>query len=397
LKPIRILTPALELLAEIDDYESLQFTRRWHDVGFFELRINRHKRNTDTLQKGNLVMLGNQPHKVGVIQHREITLDSNGKFSEQWVIKGTDLKGVLAKRITIPPSTTAYDNKQSNTETVMHHYVTNNVINPTDIDRIISELALATNQSRGASVSWRSRYNNLAEELRDISFVSGLGWNVALDFTAKKWQFDVAVGRDLTVNQTVNPPVIFSPDFESIKTQQFTDSDLNYKNVGYVGGQGEGTLREIATVGSASGLGRIEAFIDARDVEDATQLPARGEQKMLEYANESYLDAEIFAPIKRVEYDRETYFLSPNQTTETVTRSEKIYSTFIYEEDYDLGDIVTVQNRSWGVTLNTRITEINEIYEPSGARLEAVFGTNRPTLISRLKQQFAQVDAEVRR
>ncbi|WP_442404255.1 hypothetical protein [Longirhabdus pacifica] len=30
-----MLTPQLEILAEIDDYESLIFTRRWHDVGDF--------------------------------------------------------------------------------------------------------------------------------------------------------------------------------------------------------------------------------------------------------------------------------------------------------------------------------------------------------------------------
>jgi hypothetical protein len=357
------------LLAEIDDYESLSFARRWHDVGSFELRINRHKRNTHTLQKGNLVMVGNQPHKVFVIKHREISLDSNGKLSEQWVVKGTDLKGVLASRITIPPSTTAYDNKQSNAETVMKHYVTNNVITPTDANRIISELTLATNQSRGASVSWRSRYKNLAEELRDISFVSGIGWNIALDFATKKWVFDVKVGVDRTAQQTVNPPVIFSPNFDAVKSQQFADSDLNYKNYGYVGGQGEGTTRSIAEVGSATGLARVELFIDARDVEVSTDLPARGQQKLAEFETELYLESQILTN-----------------------------SPFKYEVDYDLGDLVTAQNRDWGVELHTRIVEIKEIYEASGGfQLEATFGNSRPTLINKIKQELAQISSEVRK
>lgn len=79
MKPIRILTPILDLLAEIDDYESLLFTRRWHEVGEFELRINRYKRHTELLQRGNLIMLGASMNKVGIIRHREIELDENGR------------------------------------------------------------------------------------------------------------------------------------------------------------------------------------------------------------------------------------------------------------------------------------------------------------------------------
>lgn len=94
----------MDLLAEIDNYESLIFTRSWHGVGSFELRMNRYKKHAETLQKRNLVMLCRE--KVGIIKHREIELDENGKATENWLIKGIQLKGIMNQRLTVPPSHT---------------------------------------------------------------------------------------------------------------------------------------------------------------------------------------------------------------------------------------------------------------------------------------------------
>lgn len=410
MKPIRILSPQMDLLAEIDDYEYLSYSSSWYGVGSFELRINKYKKHVQHLQKQNLIMLSSEVEnesgkvevswdgtKVCLINNREISVNQSGKGSETWIIRGDTLKGVMKYRSTIPPVGVAYDNKQGNTETVMHHYINNNVINPVDPDRKIDEVVLSTNQNRGITVSRQSRHKNLAEEIEEIATYSELGWQVYLDFTSKKYVFDVSTGKDLTVNQNTNPPVIFSPDFESVKSQRFVDSDVNYKNVGYIGGQGEGTAREIIQIGNATGLDRIETFIDARDVEDTTSLQERGNQKMKEFETERYLEAEIMTPIKRIEYEREYTFLSSTQTSEHTNRKFKINSSFVYEKDFNLGDVVTIQNRSWGVTMDARITGLKEIYEPSGFKLEATFGTEQPTFLTKVSQQYSQIEAEVKR
>lgn len=381
MKPIRILTPILDLLAEIDNYESLLFTRRWHEVGEFELRINRYKQHTELLQRGNLIMLGANRNKVGIIKHREIELDENGKASENWLIKGIALKGVMVQRIIVPPTNDSHDRASGAAETVMKHYINNHIVNPVDVKRKIDMVVIASDQQRGSSISWESRFKNLADELIEISKTSGLGWDVTLDFSSKTWIFDVFEGRNLTVNQTENPPVIFSSQFESLKQLSFVESDANYRNYGYIAGQGEGEDRRVVEVGDAEGLSRIETFIDARDIseqdEDQQALPEeqviaklreRGQQKLSEFAQEFFLEGQILtnSPIK-------------------------------YEIDYDLGDIVTIQNREWGVTRDARITEIKEIYEPGGFQIEATFGESRPTLIKKLKQELAQISGEVRK
>lgn len=414
MKPIRIFTPNIELLGEISNYESLFFVRSWHGIGDLEVRINRYKQYTNTLQKGNIIVVGNDKNKAYIILHKEIELNENGKASENWLIKGLELKVVAGQRITLPPSATAYDNKSGNAETVMKHYVNKNIVNPVDSKRKIAQLSIIPDINRGIPVNWQSRFKNVAEEMAELSLLSNLGWSVRVDYDSQNWLFDVSEGQDLTVNQEVFPPVIFSPQFDNIKNMQFVDSDLNYRNAAYIAGQGEGVERRVVELGDSAGLSRYELFVDARDVAEETDVEGedpiprpvqdiindlinRGEQKLAEMIQEKFLEAQIMTPVKGIEITRQTNFTTQFQVYENILTKIKDFSSFIYEEDWDLGDIVTVQNKEWGITLDTRITEVKEIYEPSNYQIEATFGQSRPTLIDKIKQQFAQLSPEVRR
>lgn len=356
-KPVKIIDANFIFLGEIDNYESLIWRRRWHKPGEFELHINVNKQHTDKLQKGNIVLLDN---KVGIIRHREIKIDEQGKGSEELIIKGSSLSCIVGRRITIPPAGYAYDKVTANIETIMKGYVNRNCINPVDAKRKIPLLEIAPDQARGEQTTYQTRLKQLDEELEKLSLVSGLGWDVSLDIENKKWIFDVFEGRNLTAGQTVNPPVIFSVDFDNIKAQQYVDSESGYRNIAYVGGQGEGVDRAITEVGEdTAGLERYETFVDARDMEDTANLPERGKQKLSEMQEIKTFGSEIMTD-----------------------------NPFRYGKDWGLGDVVTVQNKKWNVTLNARITEVIEIYEANGFRLQATFGNNIPTLIEKIKQEI---------
>lgn len=392
-KPIRILSSSMDILAEIDNYESMFFIRRWSTIGEIELRMNRYKKDADKLQKGNLILIGNDLNKVFVIKHREIELDENGKITENWLIKGLALKSVIAQRITVPPSHTGYDNKQGNAETVMKHYVDRNIINPVDVKRKIPQLVLAPNLNRGQSVSWSSRYKNLAEEMTDISLATGLGWDVSLDIHNKKWVFDVVEGRNLIANQSINPPVIFSPQFESLKSLHYTESEMNYKNIAYVAGQGEGVDRRVIELGIDTGLNRHEVFIDARDVSEEDDVEVTDGEGNTTTEKVPRPEKEIIKDLT----DRGNQQLDQLSQEHYLEGQILTNSPFVYQKDYDLGDNVTIQNKEWNITMDARITEIKEIYEESGFNIEGTFGNDIPTLIKKIKQEFAQISGEVRR
>lgn len=371
----------MSILAEIDNYESMFFDRSWHGIGEIELTINRHKRYTDTLLKNNIILVGVHLDKVFIIKHREIQLDEDGKITENWLIRGYSLKSIVSQRITIPPVDNAYDIINANAETVMKHYINKNLVNPIDPKRKIPRLVIAPDLKRGLKVNYASRFKNVAEEMSILSIYSGLGWLIYLDLDNKQWVFDVNQGHDLTVNQSVLPPVIFSPEFDSLKSLQYIQSELNYKNIAYIGGQGEGLERRVVEIGEYDGMNRHEIFVDARDISERgendepipaevviQQLAERGSQELSELDQEEYLEGEILTK-----------------------------SPFKYEKDYNLGDLVTLQTRDWGVTLDSRLTIIKEIYEVDGFHIEATFGNSRPTLIQKIKQELRQISVEVRK
>ncbi|KOR24206.1 siphovirus ReqiPepy6 Gp37-like family protein [Clostridium sp. L74] len=353
--PIRIIDKDFNLLGEIDDYESLIFIRRFSRVGEFELHINLEKNNVDKLQEDNLILLGAYFNKVGIIEFMDKSTNEDGK--EQLVIKGPTVKGIVTRRLIIPPIGQGYDNAKGSQETIIKQYVNNNTVNPVDKDRIIPNLVIAEDKQRGKQDAWRARYENLSDKITEIAEYSNLGWDITLDTDNNKFIFDVIDGRNLTADQSQLPPVIFSVDFDNVKNKHFLKNLMNYKNVGYVGGKGDAEERLIQQIGETNGLSRREIFIDCNQAEDVTEVKIMGEQKLEEY-----------------------------KAIETFESSVISSGSFNYMQDWDLGDIVTVMDRKWSITLNSRITEIKEIYEVNGFNLECTFGNNIPTIIDKIKK-----------
>ncbi|MGI5900831.1 MAG: siphovirus ReqiPepy6 Gp37-like family protein [Christensenellales bacterium] len=389
MKPVRILSSTLDLLGEVDNYLSLTFCRSYHSPGEFQLVTNRKVQNAEQLDINNLIMLGADPLKTGIVRHKEIRADERGV--EMLTIKGYELGAIFHQRITVPPVGQAYDIQEGNAETVMKHYVQRNCLDIPGME--FPFLVIGDDQQRGEIVKWQTRYKNLGDELEQISILTGLGWHIYPDFNSRKWVFDTYNGRNFSVNQNINPPVIFSPEFDNIKSQEYIDSLTSYGNYAIVAGQGEGADREVIMLGSdATGLDRHVVFVDARDVQDVDDLPGRGEAKLAEHQRVISFQAEIINPVQiNLDVYTTTYFLSESMMT------QEHKGPFEYQQDWDVGDVVTVQNKDWGVTMDSRITEITEIYEGSGFRLDAVFGNSVPTLVDVAKREISQISVEVRR
>ena len=136
---------------------------------------------------------------------------------------------------------------------------------------------------------------NLAEELEQISRLTNLGWHIYLDLDSRKWIFDIYNGRNFSASQETNPPVIFSPQFENVKSQEYTDSLIGFANYAIVAGQGEGAERTIVMVGNdAVGLDKHVIFVDARDIDNSEDLIPRGESKLSEHQRTIFLSVRDF-------------------------------------------------------------------------------------------------------
>ncbi|MCC5416498.1 siphovirus ReqiPepy6 Gp37-like family protein [Clostridium botulinum] len=355
MKPIRILDKDINLLGVLDTYESFTNTRRFYNYGEFELRISANKPHVDKLIKNNLILLGKAYNKVGIVLHREFNYQQGGENTDLLLIKGITLQGLTKRRRIVPPVGQDFDSCIGNQETIIKYFVDKNCINPLDSKRKIDNLILAEDKKRGNEDRWRGSYENLADKLQTIGEYSKLGWNISLDHKQKKFIFDVMQGKNLTVNQNTNPPVIFRSDFNNIFTRHYIESIINSSNVAYTGTR-EDKDKIVLQIGEATGFERIETFVDCNS-DDVEEINQTGKAKLQE-----------FKEIK-------TFNLDVNPL-----------ETFVYEKDYDLGDIVTIQDRKLKITMDSQITEIQEQYGKEGLKLKVTFGSSIPTLLTAIKR-----------
>lgn len=366
-QPIRIIDMGFNLICEINDYESLSFTRNFSNYGRFELKMNRHKINAKYLQRGLLVYLS--PTKVGIIDFRSPVVAGNPS-QEVVTVRGYTLEFIFTYRITEVFSNKANWGLKDNVETVMKELIKFNLGSTVlNSKRRIALIDFKPDLKRGPIIDYSVRYKELNQELTDLSITHGIGINMTYDYKNKKFWLDTYEGRNLTDSQNVLPPVLFSTDFGNINSQRLTDSTEDYKSHAIVAGQGEGLDREIIQVYDGLeklGLDRREIFVDARDIGPGsnTTLVERGRMRLSEH--------------------------NPIYTVEGQIRP---FNTFKFEKDYNLGDIVSIKFYDIGntVSIDARITEINESWGGNNYEVDITFGNKIPNALSKINNKINNI------
>ena len=352
----------LNLQGLVDNFFSLRWTRRYHKTGEFELHTALTSETMELLRREN-ILWKTDDLEAGCIEHRELTQDNQGK--EVLMVRGKFLTNYLGRRIVW-----GIENLNTTPERVIRVLIDKNCISPDNQDRVIPLLELGELKNYPGSIRLQIGYKNLLEAVENIAETGGLGIRTLLDVQNKKLVFDIYQGLNRIAGQGENPPAIFSREFENIVEQEYFDSLNNYRNLALVAGEGEGVDRELVTVGDGDGLDRYELYVDARDLQSVDEneqpvppeeyaelLVSRGKSKLAEYKEVQTFDSKI-----------------------------NLKNNLRYKEDFNLGDIVTVINKRWGITMDVRITEIEEVYEPGRWEIYCTFGNAVPTLIDKIRQ-----------
>ncbi|MDQ7095939.1 siphovirus ReqiPepy6 Gp37-like family protein [Desulfosporosinus sp. PR] len=353
----------LEFIGLLDAFTSLQWTRRYAKAGDFELHCALTRDALSLLTRENILWKKGDP-EAGYIEYRNLDQDADG--NETLVIKGKFLSAYLNRRIIW-----GQEVLQDTAENAMRTLVTKNAITPTDSSRIIPNLILGGVQGYPQAVNYQTSYSNLEDEIENLCSLSELGYRVRFDIANKKLVFNVYQGFDRSVNQSVNPRCIFAKEFENILKQSYTDSLNNYRNTVLVGGMGEDVNRKLVSIGTASDLDRFEMFDDAKDLTNVVN-------------NVTLSDADYTNTL----IDRGNSKLADTQEVQTFDSTINLDSNLTYKTDFDLGDIVTCVSKKWGITIDARITEVQEVYEEAGLSISVTFGNNVPTLLDKIKQKM---------
>lgn len=344
---IRFFDRDLKFLSEMDAYIGLEFVSRWVRYGTFKIFVYGI---TSAMKKGNYIMLNNDTKKTGVIK-RIRNSDDAGACAE---ISGFTLLHILTQRLTYPPVGYAYHSFHAPAEDIICALVIANAVDAANPRRNLPYLEVKSSKGRGDIVYYQTRYDNLSESIQKLCEASGLGASISLDPERKKLTFEVHEGIDRSSNQTDRPPMIFNVDYDNVTNREYISDMSEYKNCAVTAGQGEGADRKITVVGDENaGLDRYELFVDARDLEDDSQLPDRGKSKLAEYAcADSY--------------------------SSNVDDSQ-------YQTKWNLGDIVVAIDEEYGVFMNERIVEVTESFDENGYAVSPTFGTIQKTIIEKVQ------------
>lgn len=276
---------------------------------------------------------------VMIVEHVElITNEEDGDYIR---ITGRGAESVLARRIVLHQTRLS-----GRVDAAVHRLVTENAVAPADPDRALPIL-MPMPDTLAATISAQYTGTNLLEAVQEICKAYGIGFRAVVDnYSVITPIIELVRGADRSEDQTVNSPVVFSPEYENLLSSSYVLDTSDYKNVAIVAGEGEGKARKRAIYGSASGMARRELYVDARDmstnegeISDAdytAQMLARGAEKLAEHAITEAFDGEIDTS-----------------------------STYVLDEDYTCGDIVTIINE-YGIRKNVRITAIMESWDETG-------------------------------
>lgn len=349
-KQIKVYDINLMRQGVIDVYRSLIWTRKYKEAGTVEIHAALNSKNLKLLQNGHIVTM------TGSVESAVIEGMAADDYSNEITATGHMLSSGLSRRgirTVVNVSNTTY-------EDVMRKLVDVSAIsNANPLPRLV----LGERKGLGGTVTLQVSYKDLYTYLMKLSACSNLGFRIRGDYKEKQFYFEVYEGKDHSENQIGNKRVIFSEVYRNINKATFTTNSQNYKTHAVVFGDGEGTARTVmeATIDpAATGWERREVMVDARDIQrdnlTAAQyqsaLMQRGKEKLAEYGIVECLEAVTL----------------PNVN-------------FAYKTDYDLGDIVTVNKKAWGIKMDKRITEIQEVYENGGLSIVPTFGDPLPDTV----------------
>ena len=226
---IYILDPQFRRIGICDEYKSFIWTPRYFEYGDFELYAPANSRLIGLLVRNNLICREDDPTHAMFIERVEVVTDAeNGNTIRA---TGRCLKSLLSRRViwkqTITTGTIAF---------CISKLLSENIINPADTNRKVEGLSIGTMEGSTGQMSAQYTGDNLGEVIIGICRNYGLGFDIVIENGGLV--FKVYQGKDRSFNQSQNPFVVFSPEYENLISTTYIEDAQIYANIARIGGEG---------------------------------------------------------------------------------------------------------------------------------------------------------------
>lgn len=339
-----------EIIAILDCFTSLIWTKRYYACGDFELYLPADDSLLDILRP-NMFLTREDDDSVMVIEKFNIKTDAeNGDY---FIIAGRSLESILYRRIfdrqfTLNNTGTLADAVQA----MVTECTTNRDSTPTRprTYRQIPNLTVDTSSSFDGAMNVQFTGQTLLDGIFSICNPRNVG--VKMTLTNGMLLLSLYQGSEIETT--------FSPEFDNLVNSSYVYDITKYTNSIEVAGEGEGNQRRIYTAlyfdpdnAPEEGLDLYELFVDARNISSNNE-----EIPLNEYYNL------LSAKAEEIHSEREN--------TKSFEAEVEPLASFKYKTDWNLGDIVTVTNE-YDITAYPRIVEVIESWDESGYKVIPTF------------------------
>lgn len=340
-----------KMIGILDSYYSLLWNVKYCGYGDFALGVPDLKEITDLLHTDYYLRIPNSD-RIMIIEKQEPNTDIIDGNSIK--VSGRSLESILKRRIVWEQTILS-----GNLQNAVKKLITDAIINPLDTNRKISNfIFVESTDMKITSITIEPTQftgDDLYKAIIDLISKYKIGYKITLN-DSDQFEFELISGSDRSSNQLINPIIEFSIKNDNLISSKYVSDKRDYCNVTLVAGEGEGTSRKTATVGSASGLDRRELFTDARDISSNTDsgspISSSEYNKLL---------------IERGKIKLEEHKVFHEFDSEVNTDDNTLYK---FNTNYFLGDIVDFvdsQNRRFTnriIEITTTITDIEESTYP---------------------------------
>lgn len=333
-----------EVLAYGIPYDNLQWNRRYYEPGDFAMQLPIAQYGTDWAYIG---VLGRR--ELGMVQK----LSAAENDFDKMMVSGFFCEKMLDRKTCYPRFTGSYASAEGAALALF--------------DRFKGDLPISSTSNSpmiGGKTDVDVDEGNLGQKLYSMLESFEMSIRVGYDFEANRLEFGIWQGVDRSQSQDANSFQVFSTAFGNIEGRaiDFDESDYaNYAIIPVDARETDGVERRTLYVDLSDGGERREIVIDKRSSHpDDNQTTAQFDDAMRQEAREQLL------------------FRSKVESVD-ITPMNGVG----YLESYDLGDRCDAEVPEFGISMTSRIIEVNEVFKAEGHSVSIGLGNKRITNMRR--------------
>lgn len=361
-----ILDSKFTMVDILDSFETFYWNDRYNAYGDFEITMPVLVNHLEFIRINNYVSI-KESDRLMIIE--DVTTKTDPEHGDSLVISGRSLDSILTRRIVWG----AFEMKSS-VQAIIQNLLNQNLISPSNPNRKIPNFSFSlSTDSAVSSIMGEVKLfgDGIYESVAGLCQANNLGFKV-LPFGEGGFRMNLYAGLDRSWGQTDRVPVVFSHGYENLLESNYIQTEVEYISNALVRGDDDSVTMEVFRKNERTGLARREMFIDTGiqpEEQEVTKILVDQDgnpQSITEtikiydasYYNQMLMEAKIE--------------MAKHKVTEAFDSEVDTTHQFFYGKDYDLGDIVQVENR-YGFEGRCRITEVMRSRDASGPRLIPTF------------------------